>query len=112
MGGNDISCGCKRPLNGQTHGATDTPTWQSWRAMKDRCDRKKNPNYKYYGARGITVCSRWRKFENFLADMGERPENMTIDRIDNDKGYEPENCRWVNDLKQSRNRRHVKMPIN
>lgn len=80
-----------------------TPTYQSWQAMRQRC---RGANHKYfanYGGRGIAVCSRWDVYANFLADMGERPEGFSIDRIDPDKGYEPDNCRWATRTVQNRN---------
>lgn len=87
------------------HGRSGTPTWQSWNSMRRRCGDPKRWNFKYYGGRGIKVCERWQKFENFLADMGERPAGSTLDRIDNERDYEPSNCRWLPRSQQSANRR-------
>ena len=95
-----------------THGMTDTPTFRIWGGMISRCHNKKAANYRNYGARGIKVCDRWRySFENFLNDMGERPPNLQIDRINNDGNYEPGNCRWVTNKINCANRRCSKKDI-
>lgn len=81
--------------------------------MKNRCFNPKVPYYSNYGGRGITVCERWLKFENFFADMGLRPTGTSIDRIDVNGNYEPSNCKWSTDKEQSRNRRcNVMLTIN
>lgn len=79
-----------------------SPTYTTWSAMRKRCSDKSNPNY---GGSGIEVCERWLSFEDFFIDMGERPEGCTIDRINPDKGYFPDNCRWATSKEQARNRR-------
>lgn len=79
-----------------------------WRAMTARCRRPTHPAYKYYGARGITVCQEWQdSFEQFLADMGPRPAGLTLERINNDRGYCPENCKWATVADQAKNKRPV-----
>lgn len=80
---------------GYKHGRSKTSTYRIWAGLFTRCYNKKSTVYGYYGGRGITVCDRWRIFENFLADMGERPPNLQLDRINNTGNYEPGNCRWV-----------------
>ncbi len=110
------SCGCllkeTASEKAKTHGAYKTPTYVSYRAMRDRCLNKNNPNYKKYGALGVTICTRWlESFDNFLADMGERPEGTTLDRRKSAGNYTPENCRWSTVLTQGRNKRKTVMTL-
>ena len=83
-----------------------SPTYISWRDMKARCQNPNHEHYEYYGGRGVEVCERWQNFANFLADMGERPPGKTLDRINNDRNYEPGNCRWATPKEQAQNRRN------
>lgn len=100
------SCGCLRSDVKRTHGLSKTPTYSSWIAMIHRCENPKRRDYSYYGARGVRVCARWHVFENFLADMGERPSRTaTIERTNNRKGYTPSNCVWADRTAQARNTR-------
>lgn len=80
-------------------------SYRTWRDMISRCANEKNRAYNHYGGRGITVCERWTKFENFYADMGDRPDGLQIDRKDNDGNYEPGNCRWATHTENGNNRR-------
>jgi hypothetical protein len=77
--------------------------------MLRRCGDPRSIGFKDYGGRGIVVCERWRKFENFLADMGRRPEGYTLERKDNDLGYSPENCTWADRITQNTNQRRIKL---
>ena len=106
------SCGCEqhlgmsRPTHGHFIGDKPSPTYKSWQAMIARCTNPKHPHYKHYGGRGIKICEAWLKsFPAFLADVGERPDGLTLDRKDNEGNYEPGNCRWATVLEQNRNRR-------
>lgn len=95
------SCGCLQRLPFR-----HTLTYSSWNSMKSRCLNPKFPKYKNYGGRGIKICERWMKFDNFLEDMGERPEDKTLDRYPNNDGnYEPGNCRWATSAEQQHHRK-------
>lgn len=99
-----------KPHGNQIHGyarrGQKTPTYKAWESMVRRCTMPSQSTYPSYGGRGIVICLRWRDFRNFLEDMGEKPEGMTLDRIDVNGNYEPDNCRWADAKTQHRNKRH------
>ena len=95
----------------KTHGMHGTPVYRTWESMIHRCTNPNNRCFKYYGGRGIQVCERWRKFMDFYADMGNRPEGLTIDRVNNNGNYEKSNCKWATRLEQADNRRIQKITM-
>lgn len=118
--GSTQSCGClakerraaatskAKTTHGATKAGRDRRTYRIWTNMKSRCSNPKFDSYKWYGGRGIKVCERWGSYENFVADMGEAPSGMTIDRQDSDGDYGPGNCKWATWTDQQNNRRNNK----
>ena len=118
--GKQKSCGCYRSdfarSNSTKHGHSnagglrrESKTYKSWQEMHARCKNEKHISYKNYGGRGVLICRRWEDFANFLADMGERPEHTSLDRIDNSLDYSHENCKWSDRKTQNNNRRGCHM---
>lgn len=118
--GSTQSCGCLsrekkaervaqyRHKHGHATGGKTSPTYFTWQGMVSRCSDKARSNYKYYGGAGVKVCERWLEFANFLEDMGDRPDGMTLDRIDPFGDCHRENCRWADKKTQARNKRVTK----
>jgi hypothetical protein len=103
------SAGRERARHGNAvRRAQGNGAYSSWRGMKERCNRPGSAYFHLYGGRGIRVCERWWTFENFLADMGERPDGKSLDRVDPNGNYEPANCRWATPLEQTHNRRSAR----
>lgn len=104
-----VSCGCKKKEHNYRHGhrkvGTRDRTYHSWDCMLQRCTNPLATGYKYYGGRGLTVAKRWYKFAEFLKDMGPRPLGLTLERINNDKGYSKKNCKWATPTEQALNKR-------
>ena len=119
--GRSRSCGCLHreviaaaaTKRNTTHGMYGTSVYTTWKSMIDRCCNPNHHAYSHYGGRGISVCEQWAEFESFYRGMGARPAGRSLDRINNDHGYSPDNCRWATQVIQNRNRRdNVRMTLN
>ena len=110
LSGQTKSCGCLRKEIKRTHGQCKTKLYRVWTSMRQRCNNPNNKRYKDYGGRGIKICDEWNNFSNFFKWANEHGyhEGLSIDRIDNDKGYSPQNCRWATMLTQNNNTRHCR----
>jgi len=97
--------------HGHTINGKNTKTYNIWHDIRQRCYNPNNKRYKDYGGRGIKACVRWNRFKNFLADMGECPDSLVMDRINNNGNYEPSNCRWTDIKTSNRNKRVIKLSI-
>jgi hypothetical protein len=107
--GKVVSCGCWNAEKRVKHGMSHTHVYDVWSLMRDRCNNPNNPSYHNYGGRGIRVCERWNSFNDFLADMGERPDGYEIDRKNNDGNYEPSNCQWISRQRNLNNKRNNRL---
>lgn len=103
--GNTLSCGCQKIESATRHGMSQSAEYRAWSAMLGRCYNPKIKSFPNYGGRGIKVSARWHTFENFFADLGPRPPGLTLERLNNNRGYSKKNCTWANWTAQARNRR-------
>lgn len=113
MAGNSKSCGCLAKvitsIVHKTHGMSETRTYNIWLGMIQRCNNPHNDRFDDYGGRGIKLCERWERFENFFEDMGEAPSGLSIHRIHNDLGYSKANCKWATRKEQARKKRNSRI---
>jgi hypothetical protein len=113
--GSSKSCGClmrevvgtRTTLRNTSHGMSDSAAYRVWQSMKSRCENPKNKSYNDYGGRGIGVCEQWSSFAAFVRDMGLPPNGLSIERVDNERGYSKDNCIWATRRRQSRNKRNT-----